>query len=121
MPKMWSDCERLKSMRGSNLFRDVLLGELSVSASIPIPAGVADVGHTASSFCEITLIWPEGILLKSTGVEVPGKWICWLAVVQLPEVSNPVVHKADRSPLRNAALGTRLPLLAALPCERIPW
>src|SRR6266568_7399852 len=107
-------------MRGSNLFRDVLLGELRVKPSFPIPAGVADVGHTASSFCGIGLICPEGILLKGTGVEVPGKWICWLAVVQLPEVSNPVVHKADRSPLRKSALGTSLVAAAPLPCERMP-
>src|SRR5229473_6273055 len=118
---MWSDRERLKSMRGLNLFTDVLPGELSVNISVPIPPDVADVGHTASSFCAIGLIWPDGILLNGTAVLVPGKWICWLAVVQLPEISNPVVHKADRSPPRKSALGTKLVAAAPLPCERMPW
>ena len=54
-------------MRGSNLFKEVLPGELSVSASVPIRAGVVDVGHIASKFWEIALIWPVGILLKGTG------------------------------------------------------
>ena len=102
-------------MRGSNLFKEVLPGELSVSASVPIRAGVVDVGHIASKFWEIALIWPVGILLKGTGVVVPGKWICWLAVVQLPELSKPVVHKADRSPPRKLASGTVRPAEAVLP------
>ena len=62
-------------MRGSNRFREVLPGVASVNVSTPIPPGVVEVGHMASRFWEIVLIWAEGILLKGTGVVVPGKWI----------------------------------------------
>src|SRR5215469_564058 len=105
-------------MRGLTLFTVLLNGELKLNMSAPtVPgAGVALVGHTANSFWEIGLIWPVfETLLKGTAVVVPGKWICSLAVVQVPDELKPVVHTAPKSPLRNAASGTKLPALAELP------
>ena len=108
-------------MRGLTLLTVLLNGELKSNSSVPIPWTTEPVGHMASSFWEIALIWPVfAMLLKGTGLEVPGKWICSLAFVHVPDELKPV-HRAPRSPVRNAALGTKLPALMVLPWERIPW
>src|SRR5687767_11906197 len=95
-------------------------GRVKLSSLVPgFRPGVSDVGHSATNFCAIGLIWPEGIRLNGTGVVVPGKRTCCAALAQVPEALNPAVHNADRSPARKAAFGTVTPVTGALPSSRI--
>ena len=60
-----------------NRLSELLSGELKFRKFDPgaLP-GVVDVGITERNFCEIVLIWPEGIRLNGTGLAgCPGKWI----------------------------------------------
>src|SRR2546428_7534573 len=82
--------------------------------------GVLDEGHSSRNFCEIALIAVDGILLNGSGVVVPGKRTCWAALAHVPAASKPAVHEADKSPARNAAFGTTMPVTGLLPFKRNP-
>src|ERR687887_620489 len=96
-------------------------GEVKLNSLVPgLLPGVDDCGQMSRNFRETALICAAGIRLNGTWVVVPGNSNCWLGFAQVPAASKPAVHSADRSPARNAAFGTTMPVTGLLLSMRNP-